>query len=159
MPTHNQIDLVEFPAADQTVLADARAFYETVFDWGFTDYGAYLDTSDSGTVAGINAVPDDQKQSMPLVVIYVDDLEAAKQKVTDAGAPCSTTSTRSRVVGASTSSTRRATNSPSGRSSRSGPRPGASAPGSIQTNRTACCRRVRMSKISLPPTDRAPGTP
>ncbi|HYJ50720.1 MAG TPA: VOC family protein [Microbacterium sp.] len=85
MPTHNQIDLVEFPAADQTVLADARAFYETAFEWSFTDYGAYLDTSDSGTVAGINAVPDDQKQSMPLVVIYVDDLEAAKQKVTDAG--------------------------------------------------------------------------
>ena len=53
--------------------------------WGFTDYGAYLDTSDSGTVAGFNAVADDQQQAMPLVVIYVDDLEAARERVSDAG--------------------------------------------------------------------------
>lgn len=86
MATHNQIDLVEFPAADATALGASRAFYESAFDWSFTDYGEYLDTSDSGTVAGINAVSGDlRKQRMPLVVIYVDDLEAARERVTDAG--------------------------------------------------------------------------
>ena len=85
MPTHNQIDLVEFPASDENALAGARAFYEKAFDWKFTDYGAYLDTRDSGTVAGINAVPDEYHQKMPLVVLYVDDLEAARTRVTDAG--------------------------------------------------------------------------
>ena len=39
MPKHNQIDLVEFPAADPAVLAKARAFYEKAFDWSFTAYG------------------------------------------------------------------------------------------------------------------------
>ncbi|SFS13356.1 hypothetical protein SAMN04487846_2664 [Microbacterium sp. cf046] len=85
MPTHNQIDLVEFPVADDRGLRGARAFYESAFDWTFTDYGEYLDTSDSGTVAGFNAVADDHRQTMPMVVIYVDDLEAARSRVTDAG--------------------------------------------------------------------------
>ncbi len=85
MPTHNQIDLIEFPVADDATLAKARAFYESTFGWAFTDYGAYLDSSDSGTVAGFNAVADDHRQSMPMVVIYVDDLDAAKSRVTDAG--------------------------------------------------------------------------
>ena len=85
MPTHNQIDLVEFPIADAAALATSRGFYEAAFQWTFTDYGQYLDTSDSGTVAGFNAVADAHRQSMPLVVIYVDDLEAARARVTDAG--------------------------------------------------------------------------
>ena len=85
MPTHNQIDLVEFPASDAAALRAARSFYERAFGWGFTDYGEYLDTSDSGMVAGINAVADDKQQKMPLVVVFVDDLEAARERVTDAG--------------------------------------------------------------------------
>jgi uncharacterized protein len=85
MPTHNQIDLVEFPIPDDAALGQTRTFYESVFDWTFTDYGAYLDTGDSGTVAGFNAVADDHRQQMPLVVVYVDDLEAARTRVTDAG--------------------------------------------------------------------------
>lgn len=84
MPTHNQIDLIEFPAATAE-LAATRSFYERAFDWAFTDYGQYVDTADSGTVAGINAVPDELQQTMPLTVIYVDDLDAAKARVTDAG--------------------------------------------------------------------------
>jgi len=85
MAQHNQIDLVEFPAGDAGALRAARAFYESAFGWGFTDYGEYLDTHDSGTVAGINAVVDDKHQSMPLVVIYVNDLDAARARVTSAG--------------------------------------------------------------------------
>ena len=70
MPTHNQIDLIEFPAADAATLKAARGFYEDAFGWTFTDYGEYLDTSDSGVVAGINAVADDQQQRMPMAVVY-----------------------------------------------------------------------------------------
>jgi len=85
MPTHNQIDLVEFPAADAATLKAARGFYEDAFGWRFTDYGEYLDTSDSGVVAGINAVADDHQQRMPMAVIYVADLEQARERVTAAG--------------------------------------------------------------------------
>ncbi|MEZ3161665.1 VOC family protein [Microbacterium sp. BWT-B31] len=85
MSEHNRIDLIELPAADQSALEAARTFYETAFSWQFTDYGAYLDTADSGTTAGINAIGDDHQQRMPLAVVYVTDLEAAKARVTDAG--------------------------------------------------------------------------
>jgi uncharacterized protein len=85
MPTHNQIDLIEFPAADAATLRAARGFYEDAFGWTFTDYGEYLDTSDSGVVAGINAVADDQQQRMPMAVVYVTDLEQARDRVSAAG--------------------------------------------------------------------------
>jgi predicted enzyme related to lactoylglutathione lyase len=85
MPTHNQIDLVEFPAADAATLAATRGFYESAFEWSFTDYGEYLDTSDSGVVAGINAIADANLQRMPMAVVYVTDLEAARDRVTSAG--------------------------------------------------------------------------
>lgn len=85
MPVHNQIDLIEFPIGPGADLAAARAFYEQAFAWAFTDYGEYLDTSDSGVTAGFNAVDNATLQSQPLAVVYVDDLEAARERVTDAG--------------------------------------------------------------------------
>ena len=85
MPTHNRLDLIEFPAADPDALARARSFYEQAFGWTFTDYGAYVDTTDSGTAAGINGVPGDTQQKMPLTVIYADDLEAARDAVSASG--------------------------------------------------------------------------
>jgi len=85
MAKHNQIDLVEFPAADSDTLRAARRFYESAFGWSFTDYGEYLDTADSGTTTGINAVADEYQQRMPLVVVYVEKLEEARDRVTSAG--------------------------------------------------------------------------
>jgi predicted enzyme related to lactoylglutathione lyase len=86
MPTHNQIDLIEFPAADAAALAATRSFYEQAFEWSFTDYGEYLDTSDSGVVAGINAVvADAHRQRMPMAVVYVTDLEQARERVVASG--------------------------------------------------------------------------
>lgn len=85
MPTHNQIDLIEFPAADAETLQAARRFYESAFAWSFTDYGEYLDTPDSGVVAGINAVADAQQQKMPMAVLYVTDLEDARTRVEASG--------------------------------------------------------------------------
>ena len=85
MPTHNQIDLIEFPIADAVALAAARSFYERAFEWTFTDYGEYLDTTGSGIVAGFNAIADENQQRMPMAVVYVTDLEAARDRVTSAG--------------------------------------------------------------------------
>ncbi|WP_127473425.1 VOC family protein [Microbacterium sulfonylureivorans] len=85
MPTHNHIDLIEFPAADAETLKAARGFYEAAFDWSFTDYGEYLDTPDSGVVAGFNGIADAQQQKMPMAVLYVTDLEAARARVEASG--------------------------------------------------------------------------
>src|SRR5690242_12184206 len=86
MPTHNQIDLIEFPVGDAETLTASRAFYESVFGWRFTDYGEYLDSADSGVTAGFNAVSADaHKQRMPLAVLYVADLKAARGAVESAG--------------------------------------------------------------------------
>lgn len=86
MPTHNRIDLIEFPAGDSASLEATRRFYESAFGWSFTDYGDYYDTHDSGVVAGFNGVADAHKQAMPLTVIYVEDLEAARAEVEASGA-------------------------------------------------------------------------
>lgn len=86
MATHNQIDLIEFPARDGEALTASREFYESVFGWRFTDYGAYLDTGDSGVTAGFNGITGDpHAQQMPLAVLYVSDLEAARTAVHAAG--------------------------------------------------------------------------
>lgn len=86
MPTNNQIDLIEFPAADAETLKASRAFYEAVFGWSFTDYGEYFDTADSGVVMGINGVAaDEHRQKMPLAVLYATDLEAARATVEASG--------------------------------------------------------------------------
>jgi predicted enzyme related to lactoylglutathione lyase len=85
MPEHNRIDLIEFPAADAAELRTTQAFYESAFGWAFTDYGAYVDTVDSGLTAGINGIGDEHQQRMPLAVVYVDDLEAARDRVQGSG--------------------------------------------------------------------------
>jgi uncharacterized protein len=86
MPENNRIDLVEFPASGPEAVAAARGFYSAVFGWSFTEYGdEYVDTADSGVTAGFNGSGGDTQQGAPLAVLYVDDLEAARERVTAAG--------------------------------------------------------------------------
>lgn len=85
MPEQNRIDLIEFPAADAAELRVTQAFYESAFGWTFVDYGEYVDTPDSGVTAGVNGINDGRKQRMPMTVVYADDLEAARDRVTAAG--------------------------------------------------------------------------
>jgi len=86
MSTHNQIDLVEFPAASPDDLAATRGFFTAVFGWQFTDYGdGYSDTHDSGVGSGINASEPGECSAMPLAVVYVTDIEAARASVIAAG--------------------------------------------------------------------------
>jgi uncharacterized protein len=86
MPENNHIDLIEFPASGAAEVAAARSFYQSAFGWGFTSYGdEYIDTPDSGLTAGVNGFVEERQQSAPLAVIYVDDLEAARSRVTASG--------------------------------------------------------------------------
>ena len=86
MSKNYQIDLIEFPATSVEEVARQVAFFTTVFGWTFKDWGgSYADTPDSGTMTGINGTEAQQRQTMPLAVIYADDLEATKESVVQAG--------------------------------------------------------------------------
>lgn len=79
MTKHHQIDLIEYPVASAEQLKTTRDFFASVFDWKYTDWAdTYSDTTDSGTSSGVNS---NKSASMPLTVIYSDDLEATKEKV------------------------------------------------------------------------------
>lgn len=86
MSTPQHLDLVELPAADAETTRAAQTFYSAVFGWSFVAYGdAYVDTADSGTTLGINGYADERLQRAPLPVLYVADLEAARDAVLEAG--------------------------------------------------------------------------
>lgn len=79
MATNNQIDLIEFPVKSAEQLKQTKEFFSNVFGWKYNDWGSdYVDTSDSGAASGVNA---DGGSSMPLTVLYCDDLEAAKEAI------------------------------------------------------------------------------
>jgi len=84
MSTHNQTDLIEVTAKPEQ-MKEMKPFYADAFGWEFTDYGdEYSDTQSSGLTFGINA-SEQNKQTMPLTVIYSENLEGTKDKVIKAG--------------------------------------------------------------------------
>ncbi|GAA1923748.1 VOC family protein [Microbacterium aoyamense] len=87
MPTSNHIDLVELRADGADAVRAARDFYTAAFGWEFTSYGPeYVDTSGSGTVLAVNGTTGDATlQAAPLAVLYVADLEAARDAVVASG--------------------------------------------------------------------------
>jgi uncharacterized protein len=83
MTLHHQIDLIEFPVKSGEQLTQTKDFFSSVFGWKYTDWGTdYSDTADSGAQSGINA---DHGSTMPLTVIYSDDLEKTKELVEQNG--------------------------------------------------------------------------
>lgn len=83
MPPHNQIDLIEFPVTSVAELKQTKEFFSNVFNWKYTDWGDdYADTTDSGASSGVNA---DGGATMPLTVIYSEDLEKTKELVVKNG--------------------------------------------------------------------------
>ena len=81
----NQIDYIEFPLASSDQLSRAESFFTQVFGWKYKNWGEdYSDTADSGVGSGLNADPQ-QQPGRPLVVIYSDDLIAARERVIAAG--------------------------------------------------------------------------
>ena len=83
MAKNNHIDLIEFPVKNANDLKLTQKFFTAVFDWNYKDWGEdYSDTTDSGASSGINA---DGGSSMPLTVIYSEDLDKTKNLVVQNG--------------------------------------------------------------------------
>ncbi|HWT12474.1 MAG TPA: VOC family protein [Allosphingosinicella sp.] len=78
-----RLNYVELPVAD---VAAARGFYEAAFGWSLTPFGpSYAATLTGDTDIGLQGDPAEATKA-PLPVIEVDDLEAALEAVTRAGA-------------------------------------------------------------------------
>lgn len=86
MNRDHTIDYVEFPATDLTA---TKAFYEKVFGWEFVDYGPDYTSFKDGRLAGGFKKGHPSREGA-LVVIYVDDLPAAEQRVKAAGGKITT---------------------------------------------------------------------
>jgi predicted enzyme related to lactoylglutathione lyase len=77
-----RISFVELPVKD---LASNRAFYADAFDLAFTDFGPSYSCTMTGDVdLGLQADAS-EATAAPLVVITVDDLDAALEAVAKAG--------------------------------------------------------------------------
>lgn len=82
MSTNNHINYVEFYTND---LEKTKAFYSTVFDWTFTDYGPnYSSFSGAGLDGGFEYT-DKPITNGALVVLYHKNLEAVLKKIIEAG--------------------------------------------------------------------------
>ncbi len=86
-PRNHAIDYIEFTSPD---LEATRRFYETVFGWHFTDYGPdytsfHTGPEPGGTAGGFARSATPPASSGPLVVLFVDDLEATDTRVREAG--------------------------------------------------------------------------
>jgi uncharacterized protein len=77
-----QIDYIEFFSND---IEATKSFYNQVFGWKFQDYGPDYTSFADGRIAGGFRKGDVPTPSSPLVVIFVDDLDAARQRVIAAG--------------------------------------------------------------------------
>ena len=85
MPQDQKIDYIEFPAADFDAI---QAFYEKAFNWAFTDYGPeYRSFSDGRLGGGFRRADQSSttENGSALVILYADNLEATRDKVTASG--------------------------------------------------------------------------
>lgn len=85
MDQHEQINYIEFPAAD---LSAAKAFFSEAFDWVFTDYGPdYVAFSNAGLEGGFyrSDLSASTQQGSVLVVLYSQDLVATQKKIEQLG--------------------------------------------------------------------------
>ncbi len=77
----NHINYVEFKTPN---LAKVKSFYQTVFNWEFTDYGpTYIAFSNSGLEGGFEKT-DEPIVNGALVVLYHSNLKTAKEAVINA---------------------------------------------------------------------------
>ena len=85
MPTHHDINYLELPARDITVL---KAFFEKAFGWAFEDYGPeYCAVTNQNMDLGFYQAPlsSTTENGACLVVFYSEDLEQSQQKVVACG--------------------------------------------------------------------------
>lgn len=85
MNKDRKLDYLEFPASDFDKI---KSFYQSVFDWKFTDYGPdYCAFNDGRLDGGFYKSPKQSRvdSGAVLVVLYAEDLQAVRQEVLDAG--------------------------------------------------------------------------
>lgn len=82
--THHKIHYVELTTSN---IEGAKKFYQSVFGWGFQDWGPdYAAFEDAGLDGGLTCgVAQTAHDGAPLVILYSDDLEATEKKVIEAG--------------------------------------------------------------------------
>ena len=83
--THHSINYIELPSID---LETTKAFYGSVFGWGFIDYGpTYVAITGAGIDGGFELNPEGRTPSTDgaLVILASDDLEASQAAVEAAG--------------------------------------------------------------------------
>ncbi|GHC72824.1 VOC family protein [Limoniibacter endophyticus] len=77
-----QIDNIEFVVGN---IGEAKAFFGTAFGWSFTDYGPTYSEFSDGRLTGGLTTSGEITSGGPLIILYCDDLEAAKKRVVEAG--------------------------------------------------------------------------
>ena len=85
MNDHEKINYVEFPARD---IEKAKAFFTTVFNWSFVDYGPdYTTFSKAGLDGGFfkSDLATSTEHGAALIVFYSKDLEQTLSKIEAAG--------------------------------------------------------------------------
>ena len=85
MPIDKKVDYIELPAQD---LDTAQAFYETVFNWRFTDYGPDYRAFTDGKIDGGFYRSNKQSRSetgSALVIFYASELENMHDAIIAAG--------------------------------------------------------------------------
>lgn len=85
MQQNLKIDYVEFPAADFDAI---QAFYESAFDWQFTDYGPEYRAFSDGKIAGgfrQSELKSTTANGSALVIIFADNLENTRDQVIKSG--------------------------------------------------------------------------
>jgi predicted enzyme related to lactoylglutathione lyase len=79
---NNRIDYIELKAVE---LNAVKAFYSTVFDWKFTDYGPTYSSFENSGVYGGFELSDEPIVNGALVILYHENLEEVQQKVIQSG--------------------------------------------------------------------------
>ena len=85
MHEHEKINYVEFPSRD---LEKTRQFFQTVFNWSFTDFGPeYCAFSSQGIDGGFYKADTccSTDNGSALIVFYSKQLEATQEKIAQAG--------------------------------------------------------------------------
>lgn len=78
-----RIDNIEFCVSD---IARSKAFYASVFDWRFTDYGPnYCEFTDGRLTGGLTSLGEVKSGGGPLVILYADDLADTQKRIEAAG--------------------------------------------------------------------------
>ena len=81
MNTHEKINYVEYPSKD---LSKTKTFFESVFNWTFTDYGSdYTAFKNAGLEGGFykSNLESNTEKGSALIVFYSENLSKTQEKI------------------------------------------------------------------------------